>query len=176
MAMRPLRHGSPALRASSSPRAIAGYLVGVKPLLQEITESRRAFIRHIGILMEEARTAGRMVVVQAAGRIGRDEGHAFRTLRAQLDQLAPPPACEGCHRAIVRWVDLHVAACQVMMDVGVSADLVRLRETQSLLGDARIHAQEFNAEYSRLATEVRQRVKAAQQADKRRPTRQASAS
>lgn len=177
MAMRSaVRQRALAQRTSSSPRAITGYLVGVKPLLQEITESRRAFIRHIGILMEEARTSGRMVVVQAAGRIGRDEGQAFHSLRQQLDRMVPPPACEECHRAIVTWVDLHVAACQVMVDVGVSADLTRLRETQSMLGDARVHAQRFNAEYARLADEVRRRVRAALQNEKRRLSRKPSPS
>ena len=47
----PARHR---LTPNSSPRAIAGYLVSVKPLLQEVTESRRAFIRHLGVLMEPA--------------------------------------------------------------------------------------------------------------------------
>jgi hypothetical protein len=165
----PSRHRAPAIRpTSSSPKAIAAYLVSVKPLLGEVTESRRAFIRHIGLLLEEARSAGRMVVVQAAGRIGRDEGQAFRSLKAQLEQVEAPPACLPCHKAILRWVDLHVEACQVMMEVGMSADLTRLRETQSLLGDARPHAQVFNSEYTRLVLDVRTRVKAATQASQRR--------
>ena len=154
------RNRAPAPRPNGSARAIATYLVGVRPLLGEITESRRAFIRHIGMLMEEARHAGRAVVVQAAGRIGRDEGQAFRGLRTQLDRLPPPAACDGCHQSIVKWTDLHTAACQVMVEVGVSGDLTRLRETQSLLADARAHAQQFNIEYSRLVADVRQRVRA----------------
>src|SRR5438552_16144367 len=104
------RHVAPA-RPGGSARAIATYLVSVRPLLQEITESRRTFIRHIGLLMEEARHAGRGTVVQAAGRIGRDEGATFRSLRAQLDRLEPPAACEVAHASIVRWVELHLAAC-----------------------------------------------------------------
>ena len=155
------RNRTLATRPNGSARAIATYLVEVRPLLAEITESRRAFIRHIGVLMEDARHAGRGVVVQAAGRIGRDEGQAFRGLRAQLDRLPPPAPCDGCHQAVVKWTDLHVAACQVMVEVGVSGDLTRLRETQSLLADARTHAQQFNTEYTRLVADVRQRVRAA---------------
>lgn len=175
MATRTIRPRASAPRPSSSPRAIAGYLIAIKPLLAEITDSRRAFIRHIGLLMEEARSAGRMVVVQAAGRIGRDEGHEFRALRAQLNQIVPPPACASCHSAIVQWVDRHVDACTVMTEVGLSADLTRLRETQSMLGDARAHAQRFNAEYARLVADVRARVRAASAtAQRRRPTRAAA--
>jgi ribosomal protein L37AE/L43A len=171
MAQQHSRHRSPMPRQSSSPKAIAGYLVAVKPLLSEVTEARRTFIRHIGLLLEEARSSGRMVVVQAAGRIGRDEGHAFRSLKQQLERVEAPPACDPCHRAILQWVDLHVRACQVMVDVGQSADLTRLHETQSLLGDARQHAQTFNGEYTRLVADVRARVKAAQ-ATQRRQVRQ----
>lgn len=171
--MRPGRHRALTSRQLSSPKAIAQYLVTVKPLLHEVTESRRAFIRHIGLLLEEARTAGRMVVVQAAGRIGRDEGQAFRQLKQHLELIPAPPPCDPCHRAIVKWVDLHVAACQVMMEVGMSADLTRLHETQSLLGDARRFAQQFNTEYTRLVVDVRARVRAAQ-ANQRRQNRQPS--
>jgi len=61
-----------------------------------------------------------------------------------------------------------------MVDVGMSADLTRLRETQALLGDARQHAQAFNSEYTRLVTDVRTRVKAAAQTSQRRNARAAS--
>ena len=168
MASPSVRARYPEGRPGGSPRAIATYLVSVRPLLQEVTDSRRAFIRHIGILMEEARQASRAVVVQAAGRIGRDEGAGFRSLLAQLNALAPPAGCESCHDALVRWVELHLGACTVMVDVGTSGDLGRLRETQQLLGTARVEAQRFNAEYGRLVTDVRQRVKAATAAEKRR--------
>ncbi len=150
------RHGLP--RTGGTARAIATYLVSVRPLLQEITEARRAFIRHIGLLMEEARHAGRQVVVQAAGRIGRDEGAGFRSLRAQLERMEPPGACEAAQAAITKWINLHLAACDVMVDVGLSGDLGRLRETQRMLAEARIHAQTFNAEYNRLVSDLRRRV------------------
>jgi hypothetical protein len=168
MASPSIRARYPEGRPGGSARAIATYLVSVRPLLQEVTDSRRAFIRHIGLLMEEARQASRAVVVQAAGRIGRDEGAGFRSLLAQIDGIAPPAGCEPCHSALVRWVELHLAACSVMVDVGTSGDLARLRETQQLLGNARLEAQRFNGEYGRLVTEVRQRVRAATAADKRR--------
>jgi len=50
--------------------------------------------------------------------------------------MEPPAACDVSHSAIAKWIDLHLAACNVMVDVGMSGDLTRLRESQRLLAEA----------------------------------------
>jgi hypothetical protein len=121
--------------------------------------------------MDESSRASRTVITQAAGRAGRDRGDDFRRLKSQVDQLLPPAPCLGCHVAVQRWLERHGEACAVMMDIGLTGQLGRMRETQHLLGEARAHARELNSEYSRLLDDVRQRVRAANQAARARAPR-----
>lgn len=147
---------------SGSPRAVAGYLHQLKRFLTEASECRRSFVREIGVLMEESRRASRGTIAQAAGRTGRDQGQDFRQLRTDLVVLQPPPSCMQCHVAVQRWIEKHVLACQVMVEIGLTGDLGRLAETQELLAEAREHARLLNAEYAHLVADLRARVRSAQ--------------
>jgi len=156
----------------ASPRAVADYLVALRPILADAVESRRVFIRQLGLLIEEARHGGRALVAQSAGRIGREHGPVFQQLRTRIERLRAPAGCEDCQRAVSLWLDKQTEACQVMDRVGLSGDPGRLREAQQLLGEARVHAHRFNDEYARLAAELRRRVQLAQRdRERRRPLR-----
>src|SRR5438067_4556188 len=69
---------APPKAADSSPKAVAAYLVELRPLIARDAEHRRAFIREIGLLVEGARSGKPHEVAIAAGRVGRDYGMGFR--------------------------------------------------------------------------------------------------
>ena len=142
----------------ASPRAIADYLLAMRPILVDAVEARRLFIRQLGMLMEEARHGGRAAVTQSAGRIGREQAPVFQQLRNRVERLRAPVGCEECQRAVGLWVDKQSEACAVMERVGMSGDPGKLRDAQRLLGEARAYAHRFNDEYARLAADLRRRV------------------
>ena len=141
-----------------TPRAVADYLLALRPILADAVESRRVFIRQLGLLIEEARHGGRALVAQSAGRIGREQGPVFHQLRTRVERLRAPPGCEDCQHAVGLWLEKQNEACVVMDRVGLSGDPGKLREAQQLLGEARAYAHRFNDEYARLAADLRRRV------------------
>lgn len=145
----------------SSLTVLAVYLKQLRLILDEAIEARRLMVRKLGGLMEEAHTAHRSTIIQAVGRVGSDEATAMRRVRGHLERLAPPPAaCENCHNAVAHWLDEMVLACDVMVEVGRSGELGRLRETQDHLAESRADARTFNAEYEQLLGELKRRAKA----------------
>ena len=144
----------------SSLMVLAVYLKQLRLILDEAVEARRLMVRKLGGLMEEAHTAHRSTIIQAVGRVGSDEASAMRKVRGHLERLAPPPpACESCHNAVAHWLDEMVLACDVMVEVGRSGELGRLRETQEHLAESRADARKFNAEYEQLLGELKRRAK-----------------
>jgi hypothetical protein len=148
-------------RPAGSPRAIADYLIALRPILADAVESRRVFVRQLGLLIEEARHGGRALVAQSAGRIGREQGPVFQQLRIRVERLPAPPGCEACHHAVGLWLEKQSEACRVMARTGLNGDPGKLREAQQLLGEACAHAHRFNDEYARLAADLRRRVQLA---------------
>jgi hypothetical protein len=134
----------------------------LRRFLAEASECRRSFVREIGVLMEESRRSNRGTIAAAAGRAGRDQGAYFRQLRSDLSVLQPPASCMQCHVAVQRWIEKHVSACEVMVEIGVSGELGRLASTQEMLADARYYARQLNSEYAHLVADLRARVKSAQ--------------
>ena len=145
----------------SSAREVASYLVALRPILSSATEARRTWVKRIGVLMEDARKGNAGLVTRSAGSIGQDTVGTFRTGRARLEQMKAPKTCAECHRALALWLDKLVAACDLLIEVGRTGNLARIRETQQLLAESRAHAHHFNAEYARLVGDLRQRVAAA---------------
>lgn len=145
----------------SSLTVLAVYLKQLRLILDEAVEARRLMVRKLGGLMEGAHTAHRSTIVQAVGRVGADEAAAMRRVRGQLERLSPPPPlCQGCHAAVTHWLDEMVLACDVMVEVGRSGELSRLRETQEHLAESRADARRFNTEYEQLLGELRRRARA----------------
>ena len=147
----------PALAAP--PRQVANYLGGLRAVLAEAVESRRSWTRELGKLADDARQQQRVLVAQQAGRVGHRQGEAFRGLRARLNQLSPPPGCLICHRAVVSWLDIQLAACDVMVEVGTSGEPAELRRVQRVLADGREQARRFNTEYRQILDSLREAVR-----------------
>ena len=142
----------------ASLKEIAQYLTGLRPILSDALRGRQEWVRRIGVLLEDVRHGNAAVVVQAAGKIGREQIVHFRDNRAQVDRLRPPPGCEQCQAAIVNWLDQLIAVCEVLIAAGQAGDLKRLGETQEMLAESRTFARRFNGEYHRIVTDLRQRV------------------
>jgi hypothetical protein len=145
----------------SSAREVAAYLVALRPILSSATEARRTWVKRIGVLMEDARKGHAGQVARSAAGIGQDTAGTFRSGRSRLAQLKPPRGCTECHRALLLWLEKLVGACDVLIEVGNTGNLARIRETQELLAESRAHAHQFNGEYARLVGDLRQRVAAA---------------
>lgn len=139
-------------------RALVRYLVALRQVLQQAVDARRGFVRDLGMLFDQARSGNQAAAAQATGRLGRDQVDRFREAWSALQRLSPPAAGEQCHEAVASWIEMHVAACEVMAEVGSSGDLGRLREAQNLLAEGRPFASRFNAEYNRLTGAVRART------------------
>jgi hypothetical protein len=144
-------------RAKSTPRAVVAYLKAVRALVGRANDSRQTWIRHLGVLMRSADPSA----PGEATRIGQEQGQQFRQIRVELDALALPPVCDGCQMSLRSWLDKHIAACDVMVEVGQSGEMPRLRATQGLLAEARIDLQRFNYDSEALVTVIRRRAEAA---------------
>lgn len=145
----------------SAAKPIAQYLLAVRPILAHAIAGRQAWVRSIGVLMEDARKGHRMVVQRDAVRIGRERLVQFEECRERLARLWPPPSCMPCQRAAISWLDQLIAVCQLLADVGRCGDLTELCQVDDMLQESRAHAREFNAEYARLSEELRRLVAAA---------------
>jgi hypothetical protein len=144
-----------------SPRAIAQYLMHVRPVVAHVSHSRQGWVRDIGVLMEDARHQTPFVVAQAAGRIGRTQDATFREALSGIERMAAPGPCGELRAALVSWLEKQRGACEVMIAASVVGEPRRLNEVQPYLAEARHHARRFNEEYARLAGEVRRAVAAA---------------
>lgn len=142
----------------SQPRAVAAYLVGLRPILATATATRQIWVKRIGLLMADTQIGNPQLIAQHAGQIGRDHGAAFREAQRALDRLKPPPVCAACHGSLSSWLGRLVASCAVLTDIGRTGDLKRMKETQVLLSEGRRHAQAFNDEYARLCQLLRDHV------------------
>ena len=144
----------------SQARAVAAYLVGLRPILTSATHARQAWVKRIGLLMADTSRGNPQLIAQQAGQIGRDHGAAFRDAQRALDRLKPPIECSACHGSLVAWIEKLVQSCDVLTDIGRTGELRRMRETQSLLAEGRRYAQAFNDEYARLCQVLRDHVSA----------------
>ena len=144
----------------SQARAVAAYLVGLRPILASATQTRQAWVKRIGLLMADTSRGNPQLITQQAGQIGRDHGAAFRDAQRALDRLKPPPECSACHGALVAWIEKLVRSCDVLSEIGRTGELRRMRETQTLLAEGRRYAQAFNEEYARLCQVLREHVSA----------------
>ena len=119
-------------------------------------------MRHLGTLLDGARSSHRATIMTAVGRVGADQRREFDALRRRLDNLSVPAPAQLCHDAVATWLDEMVAACAAMVQVGESREMQRLKETQEHLAASRAGARTFNSEYERLLAELKRRVNATQ--------------
>jgi cell division septum initiation protein DivIVA len=141
----------------STPIAVACYLRELRPAIERLTEGRQAFIRRIGTLMEQVRQGDADGFAEEADHVGRDAASQFRFARGRLETLPVPGVCQACHEAVLSWIDMLVAAADVLAESGQSNDRSRLREVQSLLAESRMFSNRFRAQYEALVERLRQR-------------------
>lgn len=144
----------------SQSRAVAAYLVALRPILGHATQTRQTWVKRIGLLMADTRLGNPSLIAQQAGQIGRENGAAFRDAQRAVDRLKPPADCAECHSALSNWLNKLVQSCDVLAEMGRTGDLKRMKETQQLLSEGRGHAQAFNDEYARLCRVLREHVSA----------------
>jgi len=147
-----------AANAGTPPREIVAYLLRFRPVLRHAIQVRRQFIEQVGLLIEEVRRADPITISRQATRLGLETVPLFRDARSQVSSLMPPPECQGCNQAIAEWLDLQIAACGLLNEIGQRRDVRRVREVQEHLGGGRVHAVRFNDEYARIKEDLRARV------------------
>ena len=138
----------------NSPRAAAVYLLALRPLLATISGGRRALVRSIKELIEDAHRDGPFFKHRALA-IGNSRLAFFGEARRQFEAIAPPPSCRDVHRTLGRYLDRLLAASNVMVTVGVTGDIADLRRAQARLEQAAALARQFNEEHERLLEVLR---------------------
>jgi hypothetical protein len=131
------------------------YLRALRPSIGRVTESRQQFIRRVGMLMERARQGDTEGFGDEATGAGREAAAVFRSVRLEQAVRPVPVACEGCHEAALTWIDMLIAAAEVLSEIGVHGDPTRLREVQVLLAEGRAFSNRFRAQYALLVQQLR---------------------
>jgi hypothetical protein len=146
---------------AASPREVARFLIGLKPIVARAIEVRQSWIKELGVLFEDARAGNAAQVTSRAGRLGREHVGAFRETRGLAERQKPPDTCQDIHRALMQWLDGLVKASEALVEVGSSGQMAGLQVAQRHVTEARHSARRFNGEYTRLVTELRVAVRAA---------------
>jgi hypothetical protein len=146
---------------AASPREVARFLIGLKPIVARAIEVRQSWIKELGILFEDARAGNAAQVTSRAGRLGREHVGAFRDTRGMAERQKPPDGCQEIHRALMQWLDGLVKASEALIEVGATGHMAGLQVAQRHVTEARYSARRFNGEYTRLVTELRVAVRAA---------------
>lgn len=144
----------------SSPRNVALYLDGLRDQIDAISATRQDWVKERGLLLRDIRT-GDPDIASRSRQVGELNTERFRTIEAKVGLMTPPPICEDCHSAVHTWLSKMIAACEVMIEVGVTGEIERLRETQGLLAESRTDTLRFRSEYDYLIAQLRARVKGA---------------
>jgi hypothetical protein len=158
----------PPLPASSG-RAIARYLVGLRPVLGDACATRDEWVGGLGLLIQDAQSGDVAGAARQAGKLGHELGQRFQQTRSRIDLLSPPPECDDCHAAVRAWADSLSTSCAALADMGRDGQLDRLREARDRLAEARSLAGRFNDEQARLSQGLRRRVQLARRRHDRLP-------
>jgi hypothetical protein len=146
---------------AASPREVARFLIGLKPIVARAIEVRQSWIKELGVLFEEARAGNAAQVTTRAGRLGREHVGAFRDTRGMAERQKPPDGCQDIQKALLQWLDGLVKASEALVEVGTTGQMAGLQVAQRHVTEARYSARRFNGEYTRLVTELRVAVRAA---------------
>jgi hypothetical protein len=140
----------------------AAYLQALRPRLQRANDSRRGWISQVGLLVADRQHGTSSDVISAvAARSGEAQGRAFRAVRADLASLEPAPGCETCHLAVMGWLDKQIAACDLLIEIGQTREVERLREVLGLIAEARHDSRQFSYEIAERMAQLRHRRQAA---------------
>lgn len=147
---------------SEAIRPRAAYLKAARALLVEATESRRGWVRRVGILLQDARAKPPEMVAPNVAREGTEQREAFGEIRGRLLALVPPPSCARWQALAIEWLDVLDGACAEMTDTEPGTLIDKLRATQRKIAESRPLLERLQAEYARLVRELRQQIEAAQ--------------
>lgn len=145
-------------------RQTAIYLQGLRGRLLAANVSRKSWLSEVGLLLKDLQFGTSMDIIAAvAGRCGESQGDAFRRIRGDVSALDPAAGCEGCQESVVAWLDLQISACDLLVEIGRTREVERLREVQGLIAEARHEARRFTYEIAERLAVLRHRVHAAKQ-------------
>jgi hypothetical protein len=144
----------------STPVAVRAYLRELRPTVERLTESRMTFIRRIGTLMEQVRLGDAPGFETEANEVGRSAASQYRYARLRIATLPVPAVCEACHEGAISWIDMLIAAADVLAEIGAVNDPSRLREVQKLLAESRVFSNRFRGQYDSLVQRLREHTPA----------------
>jgi hypothetical protein len=140
----------------STPVAVRAYLRELRPTVERLTEGRLTFIRRIGTLMEQVRLGDTAAFATEANEVGRSAASQYRYARLRISTLPVPAVCETCHEGAISWIDMLIAAADVLAEIGAVDDPSRLREVQKLLAESRVFSNRFRNQYDSLVQRLRE--------------------
>lgn len=94
---------------------------------------------------------------KSADGIAFEANSTFRSVHEQLAGMDPPPACEGCHEAVIAWVEMLMASADTVSDAGKANQPSRLREVQGMIAESRVFSARFKTQYDGLVGQLRAR-------------------
>ena len=154
--------------APSPIRVIANYLNVIRAVMNEASESRRVWVRQIGVLLRDVQMRPAAMVSPSIGQCGTEQSAIFEEMRTRVADLEAPHECKLLHSTIISWLEKQIGACDVMVEVGMTGDVTKLRATQGLLAEGRSDTQRFSSEYASLVGMVRKRIEARQTRPKKK--------
>jgi len=161
--------GVPAVAPPPDLKARVAYLKAIRALMVEASDSRKAWIRQVGVLIVDAHNSPPQEIAHAAGASGTQQRAAFFSVRERVSALDVPPGCEECSDAFLAWLDKHLLACQILTEIAQTRDTLGLRSVQRVLAEARTDGTAFSQSYAALVAPLRARAAATKK--KRRPAR-----
>lgn len=127
-------------------------------MLERVNGARRDWIQQLQPLMSDAYHRDPTAVARSAAHLGREQLSLFKSTRAELGRVRPPPDCVQCHAAAASWLDHHVTACERLIRLGDIRDVKHLSTAREPLDEARAAAQRIKSEYARLVADLRRCV------------------
>src|SRR5581483_3415246 len=114
----------------ATPRNVAAYLRAVRELMTEATTLRRSWIRQVGVLILDARAKPPEMVAPGAAHCGAEQRELFAGIQLRLSEMSVPRGCDVCQESFVAWLDKQVGACDLLVEIGRTSDLLTLKTVQ----------------------------------------------
>ena len=137
---------------------IVNYLRSLSAHITNVSHARRDWILNLRKLIDQTDRGNPASIARLAAVLGREQIETFKSAKGEVGRLRPPADCGECHAAALTWLDHHVTACERLIRVGESRDMLRLHAASEPLIEAKVAAQRINTEYARLVSDLRRCV------------------
>jgi hypothetical protein len=140
--------GSVAVEAATpSPRAIARYLGGLKPILAHGSDARTSWVRLLG---EVSRREDQTNAFAEAQQLAIGQRQHLDEARRTLNQLAVPAGLEDMHKTLDKWLRAVIESCDVVVksQPPLSTDVVA--QARQHVYEAGVEADRFNRQRTAL--------------------------